>query len=56
MMTKATCRGMGLFGLHLHITVYNQKKSGQEHKQGWHLEVGADAQANKRCCLLAYSP
>ena len=31
------------------------KKSGQELKQGWNLEAGADAEAMAGCCLLACS-
>ena len=30
-------------------------KSGQELKQGWNLEAGADAEAMEGCCLLACS-
>ena len=47
---QATWGGEGLFGLHLHITVYYQKKSGQELK---HLEVAADAEAMEGHCLQA---
>ena len=34
-----------LFGLHFYITVYHQRKSGQERKQGKNLEARADAEA-----------
>jgi hypothetical protein len=54
-MTKATWAGKGSFGLHFHITVHHQRKSGQEIKQGWNLEAGADAEAIEGCCLLACS-
>ena len=42
-MTKATCGGKGLLGFCFHITVHNQRKEGQELKQGRNLEAGADA-------------
>ena len=38
-------REKGLFGLLFHITVHHGRKSGQELKQGRHLEAGADAEA-----------
>ena len=44
-MCKATWGGKGLFGLHFHIAVHRQRKSGQELKQGRSLEAGADAEA-----------
>ena len=48
-MTKATWGGMGLFGLHLHITVYYQSKPGKKLKQDGNLEAGADAEAIEVC-------
>jgi hypothetical protein len=33
-----------------------KKKSGQELKQGWNQEAGADAEAMKGCCFLCCSP
>jgi hypothetical protein len=35
----------GLFGLHFHITVLHQMKSGKELKQGKNLETGTDAES-----------
>jgi hypothetical protein len=55
-MAKATWGGMGLFGLHLHITVYYQRKPGKKLKQDGNLEAGADAEASEVCCFLACSP
>lgn len=52
---KASCGGKGLLNLHFHIAIPHQRKSGQEIKQGRNLQVGADAEAMKRCCLLACS-
>ena len=49
---KASWGGKGLY---LHIAVQNQRKSGQELKQGRNLEAGADAEATEECCLLACS-
>jgi len=46
---KASWGGKGLFGLHFHITVHHQRKSGQELKQGRKLEAGADAKTIKGC-------
>ena len=34
----------GLFVLHFHTPVHHQRKSGQELKQGRHLEAGGDAE------------
>ena len=31
---------------------FYKKKSGQEFKQGWNLEVGAHAEAMEKYCLL----
>ena len=39
----------GFIGFHL-------RESGQEFKQGWNLEAGADAEAVEICCLLNCSP
>ena len=36
-----------MFGLHFHITVRLQRKSGQELKQDRNLEAGADAEATE---------
>jgi len=41
--------------LHVHITVDCWRKSGQELKQGWNPEAGADAEAMEGCCRLGYS-
>jgi hypothetical protein len=42
-MTKKQVGGeKGLFGLHFHIAVHHQGKSGQELKQDRILEAGAD--------------
>jgi hypothetical protein len=54
-MTKASWGGKGLFGLHFHIAVHHQRKSGRELTQGRNLEAGADAEAMVGCCLLACS-
>lgn len=40
-------RGKGLFGLHFHITIHHQRKSGQEIKQHKNVEAGADAEATE---------
>ena len=48
---KATWGGKGLFGLHFHITVHHQRKSGQELKQDRNLETGADAESVEGCDL-----
>ena len=48
----------GLFGLHFQIILHHWRKSGQELKQVWKLEAGADAkagadaEATEGCCLL----
>ena len=55
-MIWSNLRGKGLFGLYFLITVYHQKKSGQELKEGRTLEAGADAEATEECCLLACFP
>jgi hypothetical protein len=47
---------MGLFSLQLHIAVHYQRKSGQELITGKNLEAEADAEAMKRCYLLACFP
>ena len=54
-MIKATWGGKDVFCLHFHITVYHQRKSGQELKQGRNLEPGADAAIMEGCCSLACS-
>lgn len=41
---KENWGGKGLFDLHFHTTVHQQRKSGQGLKQGWNLEAGADAE------------
>lgn len=46
----------GLFGLQIHISVPDQRKSEDEPKQGRKLEAGIDAEPIKECCLLAWSP
>ena len=43
----------GLFVLHFRVIVHHWRKSGQELKQGWNLEAGADAETMEECCLLA---
>jgi hypothetical protein len=48
-MAKAIWGGIGLFGLHLHITVYYQRKPGKKLKQDGNLEAGADAEAIEVC-------
>jgi hypothetical protein len=48
-----SCRGKGLLGVHFQIIVHHWRKSGQELKQDWNLEAGADAEAMEGCCLLA---
>jgi hypothetical protein len=52
---KASWGRKGSCGLCFHTTVYHQKKSGQELKQGRNLETGADAEAMEECCFLACS-
>jgi hypothetical protein len=54
-MTKKQAREESLLGLHFHITVNHQRKSGQELKHNWNLEAGADTEAMEVCCLLACS-
>ena len=56
MAEKQVSGGKGLFGLHLHIAVHQQGKSGQELTQGMNLEAGADAEAMEGCWLLACFP
>jgi hypothetical protein len=46
---KTSWGGMGLFGLHFHITVHHPRKSGQELKPGRNLETGADTEAIEGC-------
>jgi hypothetical protein len=41
-----------LLSLYFQIITHHWKKSGQELKQGWNLEAGADAEAMEGCCLL----
>jgi hypothetical protein len=38
---------------HFLITVYHQRKVGQQLEQGKNLEAGADAETMEGCCLLA---
>jgi hypothetical protein len=52
---QSNLRRKGLFGLHFHITLHYQRKSGQELKQGRSLEAGANAEAMEGCRLLACS-
>jgi hypothetical protein len=42
-----------LFGLHFHIAVHHQQKSGQKLKQGRNLEAGADAETMLLTGLLS---
>jgi hypothetical protein len=51
--TNVTWGAKGLFSLHIHITVYHQKKSVQELKQGRNLKARADAEVMEGCCLLS---
>jgi diadenosine tetraphosphate (Ap4A) HIT family hydrolase len=44
MTKKASWGGKSLFGLHFHIIVHHEWKSGQELKQGRNLEAEADAE------------
>jgi hypothetical protein len=55
MTEKASWRRKGLFSLHFQIIVYHWRKPGQELKQSWNLEAGADAEAMEGCHLLACS-
>jgi hypothetical protein len=48
--------GKGLFGFCFHITVYHQRKSGQELTQGRNLEAGVNAEAMEGSYWLACSP
>ena len=52
---EASWGGKGLFSLHFHTAVHQQRKSGLELTQGRNLEAGADAEAVEGCCLLACS-
>jgi hypothetical protein len=54
-MTKSNLGERGLLELYLHTIVHQQRKSGQELKQGSNLEAGADADAMEGCFLLACS-
>jgi hypothetical protein len=47
---KASWGGKGLFSLNFHIVVHHWRKSGQELKQDWNLEAGADAEPMEECC------
>ena len=55
---KSTLGGKGRISLHIYIAVHHWRKSGQELKQVWKLEAGADAkagadaEATEGCCLL----
>ena len=49
-MTKRKLRRKR-FGLHFHITVHHQRKSGQ----GWNPMVRPDAEAMEYCCLFTCS-
>jgi hypothetical protein len=50
---KASWGGKGWFSLHFQIIIHHWRKSGQELKQGWNLEAGADTEAMGECSLLA---
>ena len=52
---KTSWRGKALFGLHLHITVPYQRKSGQALRHGRNLEAGADTETTKESYLLGCS-
>ena len=52
---KAIYGGKDLFVLYFQVTIYHQRKSGQELKQDWNLEAGAYAEAMEGHCLLACS-
>jgi hypothetical protein len=43
----------GFIVLHSQTIAHHWRKSGQELKQGWNLEAGADPEAVTGCCLLA---
>jgi hypothetical protein len=45
MTEKASCGGKDVFGFYFQVTVHYWRKSGQELKQDWNLEPGADAKA-----------
>lgn len=47
MVTNQLGGGKELFGLHLHVTVSHQRKSGQEVKQGRNLEAVAHVEARE---------
>jgi hypothetical protein len=53
---KANWAGKDLFGFYFQITIPHWRKSGQELKQSWNVEAGADAEAMEGCCLLACFP
>ena len=56
LQSKASWGGKSLFGLYIHLTVYQwRKKSELELKQVRNLEAEADAEAMEGCCLLACS-
>jgi hypothetical protein len=49
--SQKACWGVkGFFGLLAHIVFYHHRRSGQEFKQGWDLETGADAEVMEGCC------
>jgi hypothetical protein len=52
---KTTCRRKGLFSLHFHITAHHLRAVRAETQQDRNLEAGADAEAMKESCLLAWS-
>ena len=50
---KASWGRKGLLGLHFHLIVHHQRKSGQELTQDRNLEAEADIKSMEECCLLA---
>jgi hypothetical protein len=51
---NASWEGKGLFSLHFHSAVHEQRSLGQELPQGRNLE--AEAEVSEGCCLLACFP
>ena len=49
---KVSWREKGLFGLHFHIVVEHQRKSGEEFKHSRHLKAGVVAEATRVGGLL----
>lgn len=43
--TQANWQEKALFGLHFHISIQHQRKSGQELQQGRNMKRGVDAEA-----------